>query len=151
MPKVEATLITDVPAKQVYDIICDYMHLHVWNIVVNGVEQVEKDKFDKKFLFDTNVGPVLNTVIEEVSPTISTSIQEDSAMEKIGYIVTSMDDGKTNVKLWAEFELEDNRFVLEMAAELFLKSLKVFLDYIQAGGNPEEYEKVLEKIESAEI
>lgn len=151
MPKLEIKLITDFPAKDAYDIICDYINLHRWNIVVNGVEQIEKDKFEKKFLFDTNVGPVINTVIEEKPPTISTSTQEDSPMEKIGYIVKALDNGKTEVTLWTEFELEDNRFILEMAAELFLKSLKVYLDYLQAGGKPEEYEKVLEKIEGTEI
>ncbi|MCK4383725.1 MAG: hypothetical protein KAW66_10555, partial [Candidatus Lokiarchaeota archaeon] len=55
----------------------------------------------------------------------------------------------TVVTMWAEFELEDQREVMEMAADLFLKSLKVYIDYLNAGGNPEEYKKSFSKIRKA--
>ena len=51
--------------------------------------------------------------------------------------------------MWAEFELENQREVMEMAADLFLKSLKVYVDYLNAGGNPEEYKKSFSKIRKA--
>jgi len=77
-----------------------------------------------------------------------TSIQEGSPMQKIGYVFEPKGD-TTAITLWAEFELEDQRGVMEMAGDLFLKSLKVYSDYLSAGGNPEEYKKSFGKIKKA--
>jgi len=38
---------------------------------------------------------------------------------------------------------------MEMAGDLFLKSLKVYADYLSSGGNPEEYKKSFSKIKKA--
>lgn len=77
-----------------------------------------------------------------------TSIQEGSPMKKIGYIFEPKGN-VTKVTLWTEFELEDQRMIMEMAGDLFLKSLKVYIDYLVAGGNPEEYKKSFSKIKKA--
>ncbi|MBA7675458.1 hypothetical protein ES703_83693 [subsurface metagenome] len=66
-------------------------------------------------------------------------------MTSMGYIFKPVDKD-VEVTLWCEFELEDQRSVMEIAADLFLKSLKVYVDYIEAGGNPEEYKKSFSKI-----
>ena len=58
-------------------------------------------------------------------------------MQKIGYIFTPKENSVI-VTLWTEFELEDQRFVLDMAGDLFLKSLKVYVDFLTSGGNPKD-------------
>ena len=79
-----------------------------------------------------------------------TSKQEDSPMLKIGYLFEPKGD-KCVVTLWTEFELEDQESVLDIAADLFLKSMKVYVDYLAEGGVPEEYKKKFGKIRKAEI
>lgn len=144
MPKLERTIELKAPVKKIYEILNDYMSLPVWNIVVNEIKQLEP----KKYFLKTNVGDIMNIEIENVPEEKMTSIQEGSPMEKIGYIFEAR-GSDTKVTLWAEFELENQKSILEMAADLFLKSLKVYVDFIMAGGNSNEYKKSFEKIKNA--
>lgn len=144
MPKLEIKIELKAPVEKVYGILNDYMGLPIWNIVVKEIEQLEP----KKYFIKSNVGDVMNIEIENIPNERMTSIQEGSPMEKIGYIFKPLGD-KTEVIIWTEFELENQRSVLGIAADLFLKSLKVYVDYIMAGGNPEEYKKSFEEIKNA--
>ncbi len=144
MPTVEKEIEIKASVEKVYDVLNDYMILPKWNIVVTEIEQLES----KKYFLKTNVGDVTNIEIENIPHEKMTSIQEGSPMKKIGYIFEPKGDA-TKVTLWAEFELEDQRMIMEMAGDLFLKSLKVYMDYLVAGGDPEEYKKSFSKIKKA--
>ncbi len=144
MPTVEKKIEIKASVEKVYDVLNDYMILPKWNIVVTEIEQLES----KKYFLKTNVGDVTNIEIENIPHEKMTSIQEGSPMKKIGYIFEPKGDA-TKVTLWAEFELEDQRMIMEMAGDLFLKSLKVYMDYLVAGGDPEEYKKSFSKIKKA--
>ena len=144
MPKLERIIELKAPLKIVYEILNDYMILPVWNIVVNEIKQLEP----KKYFLKTNVGDIINTEIENIPEQRMTSIQEGSPMEKIGYIFKPK-GSNTEVTIWSEFELENQKSILEMAADLFLKSLKVYIEFIMAGGNSKEYKKSFEKIKNA--
>ena len=144
MPKIEKKIEIKASIEKVYEILNDYMSLPRWNIVVTEIEQLEA----KKYFLKTNVGDVTNIEIENIPHEKMTSIQEGSPMKKIGYIFEPKGD-VTIVTLWAEFELEDQRMIMEMAGDLFLKSLKVYVDYLVAGGNPEDYKKSFSKIKKA--
>ncbi len=144
MPIIEKKIEIKASVEKVYDVLNDYMSLPKWNIVVTEIEQLES----KKYFLKTNVGDVTNIEIENIPHEKMTSIQEGSPMKKIGYIFEPKGDA-TKVTLWAEFELEDQRMIMEMAGDLFLKSLKVYMDYLVAGGDPEEYKKSFSKIKKA--
>jgi hypothetical protein len=144
MPSIELKIELDSPVQKIYDILNDYLTLPRWNIVVSESTQLEP----KKYFFKTNVGDVTNTEIENVPCEKMTSIQEGSPMSKLGYIFEPKENS-TIVTLWAEFELEDQRSIMEIAGDLFLKSLKVYVNYLKDGGNPEEYKKSFSKIKKA--
>lgn len=144
MPIAEKKKEIKASVEKVYGILNDYMGLPRWNIVVNEIKQLES----KKYFLKTNVGDVTNIEIENIPREKMTSIQEGSPMKKIGYIFELKGD-VTVVTLWAEFELEDQRMIMEMAGDLFLKSLKVYVDYLVAGGDPEDYKKSFSKIKKA--
>ncbi|MHA1350199.1 MAG: SRPBCC family protein [Promethearchaeota archaeon] len=144
MPSIELKIEINSPVEKIYEILNDYLALPRWNIVVSESTQLEP----KKYFFKTNVGDVTNTEIENIPREKMTSIQEGSPMSKLGYIFEDKGDS-TIVTLWAEFELEDQRTIMEMAGDLFLKSLKVYADYLSSGGNPEEYKKSFSKITKA--
>jgi uncharacterized protein YndB with AHSA1/START domain len=144
MPSIELKIEINSPVEKIYEILNDYLALPRWNIVVSESTQLEP----KKYFFKTNVGDVTNTEIENIPREKMTSIQEGSPMSKLGYIFEDKGDS-TIVTLWAEFELEDQRTIMEMAGDLFLKSLKVYADYLSSGGNPEEYKKSFSKISKA--
>jgi hypothetical protein len=144
MPRLEKKIILDAPIEKIYDILNDYMSLPVWNIVVNKIEQLGP----KKYFLNTNVGEVTNIEIENIPYERMTSKQEGSPMEKIGYIF-SPKEKRSEVTIWTEFELEEQRDVLDMAADLFLKSLKVYINHLQSGGTPQNYKKSFSKIKKA--
>jgi hypothetical protein len=144
MPIAERKIEIQSPVEKVYEILNDYLALPRWNIVVTECTQLES----KKYFLKTNVGDITNIEVENIPLEKMTSIQEGSPMQKLGYIFEPKGD-TTVVTLWAEFELEDQRDIMEMAADLFLKSLKVYIGYLNAGGNPEEYKKSFSKIKKA--
>ena len=144
MPKLEKSIEINASLHKVYEILNDYLSLPVWNIVVTECEQIEPNKYFLK----TNVGDVINTEIENIPEERMTSTQEGSPMQKIGYIFSPKGDSVA-VTLWTEFELEDQRFVIDMAGDLFLKSLKVYVDFLSSGGKPEDYKKSFSKIKKA--
>jgi hypothetical protein len=144
MPRLEKKIVLNASVDEVYKILNDYMSLPVWNIVVNKIEQLAP----KKYFLNTNVGEVTNIEIENIPNERMTSKQEGSPMEKIGYIFNPKDDG-SEVTLWTEFELEEQREVLDMAADLFLKSLKVYIKHLKSGGTPQNYKKSFSKIKKA--
>ena len=141
MPRLDVKLDIDCPVEEVYEVLSDLMNLPRWNIVVNEIEDLGNDVYFLK----TNVGEMTNKVIERVPNERITSTQENSPMTKIGYVVRPKDKG-TEAGIWAEFELEDQRSVLEMAGEMFLKSLKVYINHLKEGGKPEDFKKSLGKI-----
>lgn len=134
----------DSPVEKIYEVLNDYLNLPRWNIVVSECSQLEP----KKYFLKTNVGDVTNTEIENIPNEKMTSIQEGSPMQKMGYIFEDKGDS-TIVTLWAEFELEDQRSIMEIAGDLFLKSLKVYVNFLKDGGNPEDYKKSFSKIKKA--
>ena len=144
VPRADILKEINAPVEKVYEILNDLMILPRWNIAVTEIKELEKDKYFLK----TNVGDMINIVRENVPNERITSDQEDSPMTKIGYILTPKGEG-VEVTLWSEFDEESMRTVLEMAGDLFLKSLKVYVDYVMDGGNPEEYKKKLSKINKA--
>ena len=144
MPEIKLKTEINSPVEKIYEVLNDYLNLPRWNIVVTECTQLEP----KKYFLKTNVGDVTNTEIENIPREKMTSIQEGSPMQKMGYIFEDNGDS-TIVSLWAEFELEDQRSIMEMAGDLFLKSLKVYVNYLKDGGNPEEYKKSFSKIKKA--
>lgn len=78
----------------------------------------------------------LETLIDE---RITISL-EGSPMKKMGYKLNAQKIG-TEVIIWAEFYNEEDRKKLDLLGDLFLKSLKKYARYLQAGGNPNTYKK----------
>lgn len=146
MPRLDKKVELNTTVEKIYAILDDFMTLPRWNITVNGIEELEKDKYK----IASTVGDVTNTVIENVPNEKMTSKQEDSPMLQIGYLFEPKGD-KCVVTLWTEYELEDQESVLDIAAELFLKSMKVYVDYLESGGEPEAYKKKFSAIRKAQI
>jgi len=123
-------------AKKIYEILDNNSLESVWNITVNEVEEVETDKYFVK----TTVGDVTSTVTERVeNEKISFSI-EGGIFSAMGYILNQKDN-LTEVTGWAEFYNESSRKVLDKAGSMLLESLKNFVEFIEEGGKPEEYDK----------
>ncbi|MBD3254338.1 MAG: hypothetical protein GF383_04555 [Candidatus Lokiarchaeota archaeon] len=136
MPHVERSLEIEAPVKKVFNTIDDTMLATRWNLVVKELKEIEAGKYAVK----TTLGDLVSTRAETVpNKKISLSV-EGGAFRNYGYILKKKGDS-TEVTLWAEFEDESQEKMLLKAGMLLLQSLKNYVEFIESGGNPEEFDK----------
>jgi len=61
-------------------------------------------------------------------------------MSAIGYVLSPKGDS-VEVMIWAEFDNEKLEKAMGKAGEIFIESLKKFAEFLEEGGNPDEYDK----------
>jgi len=123
--------------KNLYDIVINGEIAPRWNPVL--AEVIEKEE-GQKYLLKSDVGDVLIVDTETVENEHVTWHMENSDMNSIGYIVEPKGDN-TEVTIWTEFENKKLRKGYENVAELVLKGLKNYVDFLEEGGNPEDFDK----------
>lgn len=136
MPRVEIKSKINAPAKRIYDILMNDELEAKWNLTVNENISIGTDKWEVK----TTIGDLTSTRVEaKENERVSFDI-EGSIFTKMGYISKSKGD-TTKVTCWGEFEDEKNRKILESAGGLLLDSLKRFAEYVEEGGDPDNFDK----------
>jgi len=123
--------------ENLYKIVADGQIATRWNPTLNEV--VEKEE-GQKFLLKSSVGDILIVDTESVENEHITWHMENSDVDSIGYIVEPKGD-MTEVTLWTEFENKKLRKGYEKVADLVLKGLKNYVDFIEEGGDPEDFDK----------
>ena len=136
MPRIERKKKIKATTKTIYNILENELGMPKWNLVVNEVKELGPGKFFLK----TNVGDVTSTRLEAVPNERISASQENSIMTSLGYILNPKEDVVETV-LWAEYDNPDDEPMLGIAGDVFLKSLKKFAEYLETGGNPEEFKK----------
>ncbi|MFX0043730.1 MAG: SRPBCC family protein [Candidatus Hodarchaeota archaeon] len=136
MAKIERKVEINSSPKKIYDILNDETLEEKWNITVKKLTTIEPDKYSVK----TTVGDIISTVIvRDENKEISMEI-EGGPFSKMGYVLTPKGDS-AKVMLWAEFENPEQESILGMAGDMLLESLKKYVDFLEDGGNPAEYNK----------
>lgn len=136
MPRVEKTIEISASQDKIFEIIDDDDNYAKWNIVVNEVTKLGEGNY----FFKTNVGDITSTRIETNPPNSLSASQEGSPMTSLGYVLKP----KGNVveaTIWSEFEDASQEPILGIAGEMLLKSLKKYAEYLEQGGNPDEFSK----------
>ncbi len=136
MVHVERNIDIEAPIENVFKIIDDTSVGVKWNLTANEVKEIEPGKNAIK----STVGDIITTRTETVqNEKISLNV-DGGPFSAMGYIL-SKKGNVTNATLWADFEDEKQEKMLVKAGELLLKSLKNFVEFIESGGNPDEYDK----------
>ncbi|MHA2281688.1 MAG: SRPBCC family protein [Promethearchaeota archaeon] len=136
MPRVEKTVDISAPQEKIFKIIDEDRDYARWNIVVNEVTELGPGNY----FFKTNVGDVTSTRIETNPPDSLSATQEGSPMTSLGYVLKPKGD-VVETTIWAEFDDPGQEPMLGIAGEMLVKSLKKYAEYLEAGGNPDEYNK----------
>ncbi len=123
--------------KRLYDIVIDGENTPRWNLALDEV--IEKEE-GQKFLLKSSLGDILIVDTETVENEHVTWKMENSDMDSIGYIVEPKGE-LTEVTIWTEFENKKLRKGYEKTADLVLKGLKNYVDFLEEGGNPEDFDK----------
>ncbi len=136
MPKVEKTIDIAASQEKIFEIVDNDDDYARWNIVVNEVSKLGEGNY----FFKTNVGDLTSTRVETVSPERLSATQEGSPMKSIGYVLKPKGD-VVEATIWSEFDDPNQEPILGIAAEMLLKSLKKYAEYLESGGNPDEFSK----------
>ena len=136
MPRVEKTIEISAPQEKIFKIIDEDNDYPRWNIVVNEVKELGSGNY----FFKTNVGDITSTRIETNAPESLSATQEGSPMTSLGYVLKPKGD-IVEATIWAEFDDQSQEPILGIAGEMLLKSLKKYAEYLEAGGNPTEFNK----------
>ena len=136
LPRAEREIDINASVSKVFDILDDAKSAVKWNLAVNEVAEFEPGKYSVK----SNVGDFISIRTETLeNEKISMKIEE-GIFNAMGYILSPKGD-LTNVLIWGEFDDEKKEKILVKAAELLLKSLKSYVEYLEEGGDPDEYDK----------
>lgn len=136
MPKVEKTVDIAASQEKIFEIVDNDDDYARWNIVVNEVTKLGEGNY----FFKTNVGDITSQRAETVPPESLYSTQEGSPMKSIGYVLKSKGD-VVETTIWSEYDDPNQEPILGIAAEMLLKSLKKYAEYLESGGNPDEFNK----------
>ncbi|TKJ23844.1 MAG: hypothetical protein CEE43_01395 [Promethearchaeota archaeon Loki_b32] len=137
MPRVEIEDDMNASAKTIYDILINGDEYEVkWNLTANELKSIGPKKWEVK----STIGDLISTRVEEVeNERVSLDI-EGSIFTKMGYILKQKGD-ICHVVGWGEFEHEKNRKILISAGGMLLDSLKRFAEFMEEGGDPENFDK----------
>ena len=136
MPRVEIEDDVNASAKAIYDILINDEFEAKWNLTVNELKSIGPNKWEVK----STLGDLISIRVEEVeNERISFDI-EKSIFTKMGYILKQKGN-LCHVELWGEHEDEKNTKILTSAGGMLLDSLKRFAEFMEEGGDPENFNK----------
>ena len=137
LTRIERKIEIKTSPKKIYDILNNDELETVWNIVVNESTTIAPDKYSIK----STVGDFISTVTERLENERISYSMEGSVFSTMGYIMSpSIGDG-SEITIWAEIEDEKQEKMLAKAAEILLEGLKKFADFMEEGGNSDEFDK----------
>ena len=123
--------------KRIFDILIDAEIITKWNV---GVDEIIDKEEGKEFHLKSSIGDIIIVDWEQVENESVTWHMKNSIMNSIGYIL----EPKENIvetTLWVDLDNEKLAKGYEKVGELTLKALKNFVDFLEEGGNPEDFDK----------
>jgi len=136
LPKIARNIDIKTNLEKIYNILTDGEQTVKWNPIVNEIAKLEENKY----LLKSTIGDIIINKIEKVKDLYVKWRMEQSDLHSMGYIL----DEKlpiAKVELWVEFENKKFKKKFKEAADLTLEGLKKYIEFIEAGGNINEYDK----------
>ncbi|MFX1308008.1 MAG: SRPBCC family protein, partial [Promethearchaeota archaeon] len=137
MPQLERKVEIKSTPEKIYKIVTDGFNTPKWNPVVSSVVEIENNKTH----LDTDLGgfTIINT--EEEQDISTTWHMENSDISSIGYVLTPKKGSITEVSIWTEFEDKKQSKIFKQMADQILVGLKNFVEFLEKGGDPEDFNK----------
>ena len=121
---------------KIYEVVRDEDVVSLWNPSVDSVSQPAEDKF----LLKTSIGDLNIVSWETVENERATWTLDMSNINQIGYILNPKGD-LVEVTLWLDFDNKKHKKGYVKVGELVLKGLKRYVEFLEEGGDPKEYDK----------
>jgi hypothetical protein len=136
LPRVERKIEISAPRKNIFDILNNTMIGPKWNLAVNDITKLTETKFSVK----STVGDFTSIRTETVEPEKISMNIEGGIFNSMGYILQPKGN-MVEATLWGEFDDEKSEKVLVKAGELLLRCLKNYAEFLEEGGNPDDFDK----------
>ena len=136
LARVEREIEINAPQKSIFDILDDTEIAARWNLPVNEITEISEGKYAVK----STIGDFTSIRTETIESERLSMRIEGGIFTSMGYILSPKGD-MVEVKLWGEFEDEKNEKILVRAGETLLKCLKNFSEFIEEGGDLEDFDK----------
>ncbi len=136
MARVERNIEICAPQEKIFEILDDTLATPKWNITANEITEISKDKYSVK----STVGDFDMIRTETKKPDKLSMNIEGGIFNSMGYILSPKGD-MVDVKIWGEFDDEKNEKILGNAGEILIKCLKNYAEFIEDGGNPDDFDK----------
>ncbi|MHA2179928.1 MAG: SRPBCC family protein [Promethearchaeota archaeon] len=137
MARVEREIEINTPQKRIFDVLNEAQLGPKWNLSVNEINEISEGKYAVK----STIGDFTSIRTETVEPERISFRIEGGIFNSMGYIINPPKGDMVEVKLWGEFDDEKNEKILVRAGEILLKCLKNFSEFLEEGGDPEEFDK----------
>lgn len=136
MPRVDRKIEISASQKRIFDILDDAMLGPKWNLALNELTEISENIYAAK----STVGDFTSIRTETVEPEKISMRIEDGIFNSMGYILNPKGD-MVEATIWGEFDDEKNEKILVRSADILLKGLKNFAEFIEEGGNPDDFDK----------
>ena len=136
MARIEREIEINAPQKKIFDILDDTKIATKWNLPVNEISEI----FEGKYAVKSTIGDFTSIRTETVESERLSMRIEGGIFNSMGYILSPKGD-MVEVKLWGEFDDEKNEKILLRAGETLLKCVKNYAEFLEEGGNPDDFDK----------
>ena len=123
-------------ASKIYEVVTDEDIVSLWNPSVDSVSQPTEDQYFLK----TSVGDLNIVSWETVENERATWTLDMNNVNQIGYILKPMGE-MVEVTLWIDFDNKKLKKGYIKVGELVLNGLKRYVEFLEDGGDPKEYDK----------
>ncbi len=134
--KIEKKIEINSSASKIYEVVTDEDVVSLWNPSIDSVSQPTEDKYFLK----SSVGDLNIVSWETVENERATWTLDMSNLNQIGYILKSMGE-IVEVTLWIDFDNKKLKKGYLKVGELVLNGLKRYVEFLEDGGDPKEYDK----------
>ncbi len=136
MVRIEEKSEINATAKTVFNILFDNVNYPRWSMGTEETKQISEGKFLSK----SKLGESTATRTEAIPNERLTFKSDGSPFSEVGEVITTKGDG-VEVMVWGILRDDSMLEKVRKPTEEFVKSIKNYAEYVESGGNPDEYNK----------
>ncbi len=135
MPKVETAIKISAPPKKVWEAIRDPALISKWNMTIKEINRLGPDKASVK----STVGDFTYTITDQMENERISVKTEHPDISGYGYTLIGKGD-MTDLSYWVDYKVVEHEKILKRSNMILLNGLKNFVEFLEEGGDPDEFD-----------
>ena len=136
MPILERKIEINSSSKKVWEVLSDIEHMPKWNIAIKEIKELEPNKYSVK----SYMGDYTSINTERIENKKTTSKVDHPEFTGYGFILNEKED-ITDLTYWVDVPKITREKIQARSLEINLKNIKNFVEYLEDGGDPDEYDR----------